>query len=48
MLVSHFLFGKRRGGYTRMIRADGSSGIVDIIWVAEYMEKMRDKSNVGV
>lgn len=38
MLANHLVFGKKKGGYTKMILEGGSNGIVDIIWAEE--EKM--------
>ena len=31
MHLNHFLYGKKKAGYTKMTLEDGSNGIVDII-----------------
>jgi hypothetical protein len=42
-----WLFGGEMVGYTKRIREDGSSGIVDIIWVEEYLMKIGGKLEGG-
>jgi hypothetical protein len=45
--VSPFPCGAGKAGYTRMIRAAGSSGIVAITWAAACRTRTRGRSNAG-
>jgi hypothetical protein len=48
MLVSHYGFGKKKGGYMMMIHGAGFNGTVGTIWGGELSTKMIVKLSAGV
>lgn len=47
MRLNRFRSGRRKAGFTQMIRAAGSNGIAGIIWAAAFRRKTRGRSSAG-
>lgn len=45
--ASHFLYGRRKGGFTRMIREGGFSGTAGTSWVEEFLKRTKGRLSVG-